>query len=245
MSAASFRFLIVGFTGSILLLAPAPSSADDSATNTAVQPTARRDGWWMNLHNRFLKRARQGNVDVLFLGDSITQGWDGSGRSVWEKYMAPLHAANFGIGGDQTQHVLWRITKGHELQGIHPKVAVLMIGTNNLGSNTDSQIAEGVEKIVATLHNERPHMQILLLGIFPRGHEATDRARARIKNINERISQMNGKDNVHYLDIGNDFLESNGTLSKSIMPDYLHPNQKGYEIETKAILPEIKNLLKE
>ena len=109
--------------------------------------------------------AGAGHVDVMFLGDSITQGWEGGGRKPWQEYMEPLHAANFGIGGDQTQHVLWRITEGHELQGIHPKVAVVMIGTNNLGSNTDGQIVAGIEKIVKTLHEKRPHMQILLLGV--------------------------------------------------------------------------------
>jgi lysophospholipase L1-like esterase len=194
---------------------------------------------------QFLKRAQQGHVDVLFLGDSITQGWEGAGRGPWREAMQPLHATNFGIGGDRTQHVLWRITEGKQLEGIRPKVAVLMIGTNNLGGNTDEQIVEGIRAIVRTLHRERPHMHILLLGVFPRGHESADRNRGRIKDINRRISRMDGKDKVHYLDIGDRFLEPDGTLTKQIMPDFLHLSPKGYAIETDAILPEIKKLLKE
>ncbi|HZU34655.1 MAG TPA: GDSL-type esterase/lipase family protein [Gemmataceae bacterium] len=241
------RLLAAGLTGLLLLLSSTGLRADDqNSKNTAVVPAPRPEfKWWTQRHDQFVRRAHQGHVDVLFLGDSITQGWEGGGRKPWNKYMEPLHAANFGIGGDQTQHVLWRITAGHELDGIHPKVTVLMIGTNNLGSNNDTQIEEGIEKIVKTLHQERPHMQILLLGVFPRAHEASSPVRKRIKDINEHISQMDGKDNVHYLDIGDKFLEPNGTLSPKIMPDFLHPNQKGYEIETKAILPEIKKLLKE
>jgi lysophospholipase L1-like esterase len=247
VSSALFRRLLIA--GLMILWVPALGRADDSTNNTAVKPAPRKYDWWVKRHDRFVKEAKQGHVDVLFLGDSITQGWEGRGArggwDAWQKYMAPLHSANFGIGGDRTEHVLWRITQGHELRGIHPKVCVLMIGTNNLGSNTDAQIAEGVEKIVTTLHHERPHMQILLLGIFPRSPKPTDKYRERIKDINRTISRMNGKDNVHYLDIGKDFLEEDGTLSKNIMPDSLHPNARGYEIESKAILPEIKQLLKE
>ncbi len=248
MAVSSRRLLPAALVGLFVLLPTLASAHDDQGSNSAIRPAPRtgpQNKWWTDRHEKFVKRAAQGHVDVVFLGDSITHGWEGSGRQVWDKYMEPLHAVNFGIGGDQTQHVLWRITKGGEMHGIHPKVAVLMIGTNNLGGNTNPQIVEGVEKIVTTLHHMRPHMQILLLGIFPRGHAATDPNRGRIKAINHELSEMNGKDNVHYLDIGKKFLEEDGTLSKKIMPDFLHPNQKGYDIEAHAILPEIKHLLDE
>ena len=174
-------------------------------------------------------------MDLLFLGDSITDGSAGGGKAVWEKNYAPLKAANFGIGGDQTQHVLWRIQNG-ELDGIKPKVAVLMIGTNNLGGNTDEEIADGIKAIVAELHKQTPETKLLLLGVFPRGIKANDSNRARIKNINSIIAKLDdGGKTVKYLDIGDKFLEADGTLPKSIMPDALHPNGKGYEIWAEAI----------
>src|SRR5687767_8720610 len=123
---------------------------------------------FMDRHEQFVQRARQGNVDVLFLGDSITAGWNGAGREVWRDKIEPLKPANFGIGGDRTQHVLWRITNG-ELDGISPKLAVLMIGTNNSGDHSAEQIATGVEKIVRTLREKLPQTKVLVLGIFPRG----------------------------------------------------------------------------
>ena len=189
--------------------------------------------------------AKKGNVDVLFLGDSITDGWRGSGKQVWEKNYAPLKAANFGIGGDRTQHVLWRLQHG-ELEGINPKVAVLMIGTNNLGGNTDEQIAEGVKAIVEEIHKQKPETKVLLLGIFPRAASAKDSTRKKIKDINEMISKLDdGGKHVKYLDIGDKFLDAEGNLSKDIMPDYLHPNAKGYEIWAEAIDPTLKQMLKE
>src|SRR5690348_111913 len=100
-------------------------------------------------HKAFLEIAKKGGVEVLFLGDSITHGWEG--QAAWKKYFEPLKAANFGIGGDRTQHVLWRITEGKELEGINPKAAVIMIGTNNMGPNSSEEIADGVAAIVSTL----------------------------------------------------------------------------------------------
>jgi lysophospholipase L1-like esterase len=225
-----------------LLVLPGTSArADAPEKNTAVVP-APKD---VKRHEGFLEIAKKGNVDVLFLGDSITDGWRGSGKQVWEKNYAPLKAANFGIGGDRTQHVLWRLRNG-ELDGINPKVAVLMIGTNNLGGNTDEQIAEGVKTIVEEIHKQKPETKVLLLGIFPRGASAKDPARTKIKEINEMISKLDdGGKHVKYLDIGDKFLDGEGNLSKDIMPDYLHPNAKGYEIWAEATDPTLKQMLKE
>src|SRR5947209_8986528 len=152
----------VWFTGLCVLTvvayaAVAARSADDKPgdKNPAATPAPRMDEWWQNLHKSFLERAKKGDVDVLFLGDSITQGWGGAGKEVWKERYEPLKAANFGIGGDQTQHVLWRITEGKELEGISPKVAVLMIGTNNLGGPKPEQIAGGVTAIVKELRKQK------------------------------------------------------------------------------------------
>lgn len=216
--------------------------AADSQENTATKP-APRDPNWVKRHDGFVEIAKKGGVDLLFLGDSITDGWRGGGKTVWESKFAPLKAANFGIGGDRTQHVLWRLQHG-ELEGIKPKLAVLMIGTNNLGSNKDEEIADGVKAIVDELHKDTPETKLLLLGVFPRGMKADDQNRARIKHINSIISKLDDGQKVVYLDIGDKFLEADGTLPKSIMPDSLHPNGKGYEIWAEAIGPKVQEMLK-
>lgn len=217
--------------------------AAETKTNTAVTPSP-RDKNWVKRHEGFVDVAKKGGVELLFLGDSITDGWRGGGKVVWEKNYGSLKAANFGIGGDQTQHVLWRLQHG-ELEGIKPKLAVLMIGTNNLGGNTDEQIVDGIKAIVDELHKQTPETKLLLLGIFPRGMKATDGSRARIKHINSEIAKLDdGGKTIKYLDIGDKFLEANGTLPKSIMPDSLHPNAKGYEIWAEAIEPSVKEMMK-
>ncbi len=146
---------------------------------------APREGWWMELHNRFLERAKKGKVDLLFLGDSITQGWNDN--EVWQRFYGPRNAANFGIGGDRTEHVLWRIQHG-ELEGIEPKVAVLMIGTNNVSSSTPDEIAQGITAIVKELRSRLPKTKILLLGVFPRGEKPLS-VRERLKSVNEKNRQ--------------------------------------------------------
>lgn len=221
--------------------AKAAPAARESATVPAPRDT---QAYWMKLHESFLDRAKQGEVDLLFLGDSITQGWGGSGKDVWRRHYEPRKTANFGIGGDRTQHVLWRIQNG-ELEGISPKLAVLMIGTNNLGANTNDEIADGVTAIVKDLRKQKPSMKILLLGIFPRSEKATDPARARISAINAKIESLADGKHVVYKDIGSVFLEKDGSLSKAIMPDFLHLSRQGYQRWADAIEPTIWSLLDE
>jgi lysophospholipase L1-like esterase len=214
---------------------------DKKPDNPAIKPLERKDKGSVQRHERFLERAKKGDVDLLFLGDSITQGWEGAGKDVWAKTFAAQHKpANFGIGGDRTEHVLWRITEGKELEGISPKAAVLMIGTNNTGANSAEQIADGITAIVKELRRQKPDTQILLLGVFPRRPQPTDPARAKIKEINERIAKLDDGKHVHYLDIGSKFLEPDGSLSKDVMPDFLHLSPKGYQIWADAITPELE-----
>src|SRR5215471_9090166 len=173
----SRRIALILLSAGAVLAGPWVTRADDKP-NTAVKPADRKDKGWVKLHESFLERAKKGDVDVLFLGDSITQGWGGpQAKEVWEKSFAALKPANFGIGGDQTQHVLWRITEGKELEGIQPKAVVLMIGTNNMGGHSAEQIAEGVTAIVKELNAQRPKAKVLLLGIFPRSPKPTDAVR--------------------------------------------------------------------
>jgi lysophospholipase L1-like esterase len=200
-----------------------------------------RTGAWMELHEKFLDRTKTGDIDLLFLGDSITQGWGGGGKAVWERFYGPRKAANFGIGGDRTQHVLWRLDHG-EVDGIHPKVAVLMIGTNNLGSNPPDEIADGVIAIVKKLREKLPETKVLLLGVCPRDDNPSAR-RDRIKTINDRIAKLDDDKMVEYLDIGKYFLNDDGTISKDVMPDFLHLSSRGYRIWADAMEPKLWSML--
>ena len=227
-----------------LTLAIGVHAAEKKSTAASATDPAPRDAKWVARHDGFVAIAKKGDVDLLFLGDSITDGWRGGGKAVWEKNFAPLKAANFGIGGDRTQHVIWRLQNG-ELDGIKPKLAVLMIGTNNLGGNKDEEIVAGIKAIIKELQTKSPSTKLLLLGIFPRSMKAEDPSRARIKHINSVIAKLDdGGKTIKYLDIGDKFLEADGTLPKSIMPDALHPNAHGYEIEAEAIMPAIKEMMK-
>ena len=206
---------------------------------------------FLNRHEGFMKDKAallaKGPIQFVAIGDSITDGWrGGNGKKTWETAFGAYNPYNIGIGGDQTQHVIWRIDQG-ELDGIdpNPKVAMIMIGTNNLGNKDDAAIAAGVTKVVKETHEKLPKTKILLLGIFPRGNKATDQARARIKSINEVIAKLDdGGKTVKYLDIGEKFLTADGELTKDIMPDFLHPNAKGYEIWAEAVKPAIDELMK-
>ena len=194
-------------------------------------------------HKQFLEIAKKGGVEVVFIGDSITQGW--GNNAAWKKNFEPLKAANFGISGDQTGHVLWRITEGGELDSIKPKVAVVMIGTNNTGGHSAEQIAGGIKLIVETIHKKTPETKVLLLGVFPRNAQPNTPARKKIAEINQTISKLdNGGKTVKYMDIGEKFLDKDGNLPKDIMPDFLHLSAKGYEIWADAITPTVKEMLK-
>jgi enoyl-CoA hydratase/carnithine racemase/lysophospholipase L1-like esterase len=208
----------------------------------AVTPMARKGGW-MKRHESFVARAKKGDVDVVFLGDSITHDWEGRGKDVWKKTFAPLKAVNFGISGDQTGHVLWRITEGKELAPLSPKAFVVMIGTNNMGAHTAGQIAEGVAAIVKELQRQKPSAKVLLLGIFPRSPSGKALIRAKIKDTNQRIAKLADGKQVFYLDIGARFLTADGALPKEIMYDALHLTTKGYAIWADAIKPTLDKLL--
>jgi lysophospholipase L1-like esterase len=242
------RLAVAGLL-SIVIACPALGQAKNSATT----PNQRMDKFAVARHEQFVKRAEKGDVDVLFLGDSITQGWEGNGKESWAKHFEPLKAANFGIGGDRTQHILWRITEGKELHGITPKLTVLMIGTNNAGTNTADEIAEGVEAIVKELRQQKPHMKILVLAVFPRsgGKVAKDADRVvadqlnkKLPDVNKRIAKLDDGKMVKYMDIGPKFLDKEGGLPKDIMPDYLHLSKKGYEIWAETIVNTVREMVK-
>jgi lysophospholipase L1-like esterase len=209
-----------------------------------VTPVPREIAWWKNRQESINDHVKKGDAQLLLIGDSITQGWEGSGKNVWQKYYDKRHAVNLGIGGDQTQHVLWRLDHGN-LDGIHPKLAVLMIGTNNCGRNTPEQIYNGVKAIVEKLRAKLPETKVLVLAIFPRGANEMDRLRKVNEAANERIANLDDGKNVFYLDIGKKFLEPDGTLTKQIMPDLLHLSPEGYEIWAASTEPSVAKLMGE
>jgi lysophospholipase L1-like esterase len=226
-----------------------PARAEQAARSVAATPAVKLDKeqkpqpQFMKQHEAFVEIAKKGDVDVLFLGDSITAGWRGNGSEVWAKNFAPLKAANFGIGGDRTQHVLWRILNG-ELNGIQPRVAVLMIGTNNTSSRDPAaDIAEGVTTIVKTIREKSPTTKVLLLAVFPRGEKIPNPGNDILTEVNKTIAKLDDGKNVRFLDIGPKFLGSDGQLPKEIMPDYLHLSPKGYEIWAEAIRPLLNEML--
>jgi len=212
--------------------------------NSAIIPHSRGDEtWWRDRDREKNNRLKEGNIDLAFIGDSITQGWEGNGKQVWESYYGARKAVNLGFGGDRTEHVIWRLTKGAWNQ-IKPKVAVLMIGTNNTGHKMQdpSQTAAGIERILNILKERSPKTKVLLLGVFPRGKAPHDRGRVINQGINQIIRRLADNDRVHYMDLGDHFLQSDGDLPASIMPDALHLNEEGYRIWAEAMEPKLKEL---
>lgn len=186
-------------------------------------------------------RMEQGDVDLLWVGDSITHFWEGAGKEVFEKYYGNRKAMNFAISGDRTGHVIWRMQHS-PMDKINPKMAVVMIGTNNIGhgSSNPAETVEGIEMIVNMLKEQYPKMKILLLEVFPRGEKADDPLRIGVNEINaglEKIYADGNVKNVKLYSINDLFLTEDGTLPKDIMPDFLHPNAAGYEIWASAIEP--------
>lgn len=221
---------------------PAAWSADPPQ-HSAVKPEP-REGGWVKRHESFNARIKQGKVDLLMIGDSITQGWEGAGKEAWKKHYERRNAVNLGIGGDRTQHVLWRLDNGN-IEGVEPKLAVLMIGTNNSGSNSSEEIADGVRAIVEKLRTKLPKTKVLVLAVFPRGANNDDARRKVNAGANERIAKLADDKDVFFLDIGPKFLAADGTLSREIMPDLLHLSPQGYQIWAEAIEPHVAKLMGE
>lgn len=233
------KLLIAILTMTILL---GQALTAEEKQHCAVSPN-HRHSWWTLRNDAVNERVKQGNVDLLMIGDSITHGWENTGKKYWDKYYEHRNAVNMGFGGDRTQHVLWRLDHGH-LEGISPKLAVLMIGTNNSNDNdnTAEEIADGIIAICKRIREKCPKTKILLLTIFPRGPEPSPQ---REKNARASLLASKIADNkmIYYLDINDKFLTADGFLTMKIMPDYLHPNEDGYKIWAEAVEPKIAELM--
>jgi lysophospholipase L1-like esterase len=203
--------------------------------------------WWMPLHRQKLQEkdrliAAGTPPQVVFIGDSITQGWENEGRTVWQRHFAPRSALALGFGGDRTENVLWRLQQG-EVDGLAPKVVVMMIGTNNSGVRSPESTAAGVKHLLDELRRRLPSTQVLLLAIFPRGEKPDDFLRGVNDRVNKLIASYADGRSVHYLDINAALLNPDGSLSKEVMPDLLHLSEKGYAIWQQAMAPTLQKLL--
>ncbi len=227
-----------------------PAAADKPAAAKADPCVPQRKS--PERHEQFMKdkaaALAKGPVHLVFVGDSITDAWRrGPQHELFVERWGKHNPYNIGISGDETQHVLWRIEQG-ELDGIKPKLVVLMIGTNNIGNRnkmTAAETARGVGCVVEAIKGKLPESKVLLLGVFPRAAKPTDRFRPMIAEINQTIAKLDdGGKTVRYLDISDKFLDAEGNLPKDVMPDALHPNAKGYVIWADAIDPVIAEMMK-
>ena len=207
-----------------------------------------RGNWWPNYHKNMLKREPK-NMKVMFLGDSITMMWHSQsgyegGTAVWDKFYKDIPAGNYGISGDKTENVLWRITNNNDLAGTNPEVVILLIGINNLlQKSSPNDTATGIKAIVQVLKEKLPQTKILLLGIFPCWESPKHPIRGKVKSVNETISVLADGKSIWFLDIGHVFLEKDGSISTEILRDRLHLSEKGYQRWADAMQPTLNKIL--
>lgn len=206
--------------------------------------------WWLPRHQQKLADAKTikekgGKIDLLFIGDSITQGWEKEGVPVWEKHYARRNAFAIGFGGDRTENVLWRLQHG-AVENMSPKLVVMMIGTNNTGHRHENPAttAAGIKNLLNELQQRLPQSKILLLAVFPRDEKPDGQLRQINNGVNMIIKDYADNKKIFFADINSAFLTKEGVLPETIMPDLLHPNEKGYELWAKALEPHLQKLLK-
>lgn len=211
-----------------------------------ITPEDRLDeGWWKKRFEEKKALIAANDYDLVFIGDSITQGFENAGIDTWRKYYADRNALNLGFSGDRTEHTLWLLEQW-DFEKLQPEVAVIMIGSNNTGHKMQNpaEIAEGISQIVQNLRGHLPEAKILLLGIFPRDHSPEGEKRKNNAAVNAILAQSKFPPAVTYLDISEAFLDDNGVMAKEIMPDGLHPKEKGYAIWGDAMEQTLETLLK-
>ena len=234
---------------------PADGGLKNSTTATPRQDPKKVSGWT----KRYAAKAKQlaadkNEVDIVFIGDSITHFWEYDsktqkkkigGLDTYKKYFSNYKVLNLGFSGDRTQHALWIASQSPCLNNIKPKMVSVMIGTNNIGHNssTPEAAAAGVTKVVEALRARLPEAKILLFGVFPRDAKANTPRRKKVTAINNIICKLADDKNIFYCDITEKFLDKNGNLPKSMMPDFLHPNDNGYEVWAQAMMPYVEKFV--
>jgi len=230
-----------------------PNTACPDWRTVAVTP-ARLDeawsiDWWLPRHRQKLDDAQQmvregRSPQLVFIGDSITQGWEKEGAPVWQTHYAKFDALDLGFGGDRTENVLWRLQNG-AVDGLDPKVAVLMIGTNNTGLRSDfpASTVAGIRRNLDELRQRLPRTRIMLMAIFPRDAMPDSTLRRTNEAINAQLPALADGNRIVFVDVNRAFLTPDGLLANTIMPDLLHPNAAGYAIWAKAMQPELDRLM--
>ena len=228
--------------------APCPDYRTESVTPAPLEEIWSLD-WWMPRHEAKLKAIRElhaagRNAELVFIGDSITQGWENVGQPVWDRSFKGYGALALGYGGDRTENVLWRLQHG-ELDGIRPRVIVLMIGTNNTGHRQEdpATTAAGIRRLINEIQVRQPEAQVLLLAIFPRDKQPDGPLRQLNQRVNKIIGGFADGRRVHFLDIGPALMNPDGTLSEDILPDLLHLSELGYERWARGIEPVLRKLM--
>jgi lysophospholipase L1-like esterase len=231
----------VPFTLAFALVSLAAGAPDDSP----LKPVPRSDNpVWAARHAVLLERAKKG-ADVVFLGNAVTQGWEGpDGAEAWKKHFESVNAANFGVGGDRIEHLLWRVTEGRELNDVKPKVIVLEIGGGNLVTSSAEEIVAGLGNLLKELARLKPDAKVLLLGLLPRGAKADDKFRDKIKEVNKGLAGLADGKKIRYLDASDKFLDKDGNLREEAMPDTLHLSPKGYALLSDAIKGPLEEMLR-
>ncbi len=190
-----------------------------------------RDDWYITVQQKFDRYAGK-SPKIIFDGDSITNRWETTGRDTWTLFGG--QTADFGIEGDRTENLLWRLSKG-QVDGMDPNLVVLMIGTNNVARDSPEEIAEGIRSVVAEYETRCPHAHIALMAVFPRGRTPGDPSRVKVEAVNHLVSALDDGQRVSFVDIGPSLVEPDGSISAKTMPDYLHPAAQGYVIWAEAL----------
>lgn len=209
-----------------------------AATSAMASPNVA----WQSLHHSFVDIARTSPAAITFIGDSLTAFWLTQGQETWAESLLPLRSRNFGISGDATQLLQWRLQNG-ELEGVPSKVAVVLVGTNNLTTSSPTQTAQGIVAVVETIRELSPTTQVLLLGLLPRGASPMDPYRAAIDHVNEFLAPLGDLPGVRYLNFGTQLLAGDGVLAAGIAPDGLHLSSLGYRIWLDNMLPTLQSML--
>ncbi|MCF7731509.1 MAG: sulfatase-like hydrolase/transferase [Akkermansiaceae bacterium] len=218
--------------------------AEYRVDNSIIPVRRSSDDWWEQRFSQKAKQAKQAkDCQLVFIGDSITQAWENAGKAQWNENFATYHPLNLGFSGDRTEHVLFRLKNGG-LNRLKPKVAVLLIGTNNTGAfmRPAAETAGGIKAILDDLRSRWPETKIVMLSILPRGPDANDPKRKLNDDINTRIAAYADGQSIHLLDLADGYLHADGTLPRELMPDLLHLSPKGYQIWVDGLLPKLKEL---
>ncbi|MEH6608495.1 MAG: GDSL-type esterase/lipase family protein [Halioglobus sp.] len=222
----------------------AVASRKDPGVIAATSPNPSKARWWLKRHKKKVTQAAQGRAEFVMIGDSLVHNFEKKGMRIWTLFYGRYQPLNLGFNRDATENAIWRIENG-ELDGISPKLIVIMIGTNNGGLRFDpaEQTADGIQLLIQTIQSRQPASQILLLGVFPRGALPTHPLRILNAEVNALLPGLANELGVHYLDISPKFLDQNGVLQKTIMHDFLHPTIKGYQLWAESIAPVVNRLL--